>query len=175
MNKQLKLSFLESKDQLPPIDNNIFKIYWDFDFYERATLLKLEDSVIWKEPVTENGYERFHKVGGILKSKYGKRLIDLVPQERSFDKLIGEPWQKISITRKLIRNHGLPGILPGMPNPLYWHCEGCGLRVPRHPDDENIKFSSQPHKHYRKRGENCEGVYKAKKFDSYEEWEDFYI
>lgn len=175
MAKRLKPSFLESKDQLPQIDQNLFKLYWDFDFYERATLIKLGDSVIWKEPVTNNGYERFHKVGGILKSKYGKRLIDLIPQERSFDELIGEPWQKISITRRLIRNHGLPGTLPGMPNPLYWLCDSCGLRVPRHPDDANKKFLSKPHENYRKQGEICEGVYKAKKFDSYGEWVELYI
>ncbi len=48
------------------------------------------DTIIFREPVIYEGYERFVEVARILRGRYGAALRDLVPTERSETYLYGD-------------------------------------------------------------------------------------
>jgi hypothetical protein len=86
---------LREPEQLPEIIDDNFTLVWDFvvdKTYETArTILKHGDVVIFSEPARYEEYKRFGEVSEILKTKYGERIKDLVPTERSARNLYGHP------------------------------------------------------------------------------------
>lgn len=86
---------LREPDQLPEIDEDNFTLTWDFDGSVRddeRTLIKRGETVIFSEPARWEEYERFHQIVEILKQRYGKRISDLIPTERSEMWLYGDKW-----------------------------------------------------------------------------------
>jgi hypothetical protein len=86
---------LREPDQLPEINEDSFMLTWDFDGSnpdDQRTLIKHGDTVIFSEPARWEEYERFEEVAEILKQKYGKRINDLIPTERSEMWLWGDKW-----------------------------------------------------------------------------------
>ncbi len=86
---------LREPEQLPEIDEESFTLTWDFDNSvgdDERTLIKHRDTVIFSEPARWEEYERFHQIAEILKQKYGERISDLIPTERSEMWLYGDRW-----------------------------------------------------------------------------------
>ena len=77
---------------LPDIDSPSFVLHWDQDHAGLAsdTLIKHGDTIIFREPVIYEGYERFIKVAEILRARYGPALTDLVPTSGSEIYLYGD-------------------------------------------------------------------------------------
>ena len=82
-----KKKCLKSPDQLPEIANQAITLVWDSNSKDGTTpgdvLIKDRGVVIWREPETFEGYQRFIEVGEILKMKYGKQLKDFTFTENS--------------------------------------------------------------------------------------------
>ena len=83
---------LKSSDQLPDLDENSFAFVWDDNFIEGKTVILFGDKVIWSEPKVWEGAERFIEVVEILKEKYGKKFVDLIPTEGSYLYLLGDRY-----------------------------------------------------------------------------------
>lgn len=94
---------LRDAAQLPDIDLPAFTLAWDLDSagsndaarYE--TLIKLGNTIIYREPAFYEGYQRFMEVARILRARYGSAIRDLVPTRASElylggDKLFALDW-----------------------------------------------------------------------------------
>lgn len=79
---------LTSPAQLPELADEKLILAWDQS--EADSIVLHGDRVIWHERTGWEVYERFEEVAGILKQKYGKRLVDLVPTQRSLYALYGD-------------------------------------------------------------------------------------
>ena len=89
---------LRSVDQLPDWVGPAAALTWDCagDPAEgdsgapSFTVIRHGGTEIWREPICWEGYERFGEVVQILKQKYGKRLLDVVPTDASELYLFGD-------------------------------------------------------------------------------------
>ncbi|MBV5322274.1 MAG: hypothetical protein JZU60_00400 [Ilumatobacteraceae bacterium] len=79
---------LKTPAQLPDIPMPAFTLDWDL--VDDMTLLRLGDQIIFSEPATYEGDERFVDVARILKQRYGAALRDLQPSEASETWLYGD-------------------------------------------------------------------------------------
>ena len=82
---------LSEASQLPEIESPSFILHWDFVHagFDSETLIKHGDTIIFREVVIFEGYERFIEVAEILRARYGTALHDLVPTDRSLTYLYG--------------------------------------------------------------------------------------
>ena len=90
---ELEASRLKSADQLPELPGSRLRLSWDWEQGEEGrheTVIKCGDKVVWREPATYEGYERFVEVVSILMSKYGERLLDVEPTPDSEYYLYGD-------------------------------------------------------------------------------------
>jgi hypothetical protein len=111
-----KESRLSSPGQLPELEGEDLVIEWDFE--EDAgdehgygwTVLRIEGREIWRSIALYEGYEQFAEVLGILRERYGERLMDLRPTRNSHDYLFGDSLSaagKIEALRaSLVRKEG---------------------------------------------------------------------
>jgi len=74
--------------QLPELEGEKLVLTWDQ--IEADSIILQGDRVIWRETTGWEVYERFEEIAGILKQKYSKRLVDLVPTSRSLYALYGD-------------------------------------------------------------------------------------
>lgn len=83
---------LSEASQLPEIASPSFVLHWDFVHagFDSETLIKHGDTIIFREPVIFEGYERFIEVAEILRARYGAALHDLVPTDPSLTYLYGD-------------------------------------------------------------------------------------
>ena len=83
---------LSDASHLPEIESPSFILHWDFVHagLDSETLIKYGDTIIFREPVVFEGYERFIEVAQVLRSRYGAALHDLVPTDRSSTYLYGD-------------------------------------------------------------------------------------
>lgn len=83
---------LKHARQLPELEGDPLDLLWDFaqEGASAYTLIRLSDTVVWKEPAIFEGAERFEQVAAILKARYGTRLHDLRPSEESHAYLYGD-------------------------------------------------------------------------------------
>ena len=88
--KQFEEESLKSPDQLPDLYGNYFIFVWDNNFIEDKTSILFGETLIWSEPTLYEGFERFVEILGILQSKYGGRLKDLIPTKASEEYLWGD-------------------------------------------------------------------------------------
>jgi hypothetical protein len=94
--EQLRAEFESNKlteaSSLPEIDSDSFTLYWDFDYagFDSDTLIKYGDTIIFREPVIYEGYERFIEVAQLLRARYGTALADLIPTDASKAYLYGD-------------------------------------------------------------------------------------
>lgn len=88
---------LKSADQLPDVAETNFAVSWDFIEEDSGpyTLIKLKDQVLWKEPATYEGENRFEEIAGFLKAKYGSKITDLIPTGESGYYLYGDSHSSI--------------------------------------------------------------------------------
>lgn len=88
--KEVEAKSLNSTDELPDVEGDSLVFVWDFIWDDYQTIIRYGDKVIWREPAFYEGYERFAEVAEILKKKYGDRLKDLAPTQRSYNALLGD-------------------------------------------------------------------------------------
>lgn len=79
---------LYSPSQLPELDGDMLTLTWDQ--IEADSIILYGDLVVWQERTGWEVCDRFEEIAAILKQKYGKRLIDLVPTPRSLYALYGD-------------------------------------------------------------------------------------
>ena len=89
---------LKWPQQLPDITDPKFSLTWDY--VDKMTVLRHGDAVIFCEPALYEGYERFEEVALILKERYGRALIDLVPSRASWFYLYGDAISSSSRLQK---------------------------------------------------------------------------
>ena len=111
--KDYEASLLRSIDQLPEIDGQDMVFTWDFVKGEQnETVISYGDIEVWREVASYECYERFGEIARMLAQKYGNRIIDLNPTERSDLYLFGDRLSSIDYVediRKKLRNHQLKG------------------------------------------------------------------
>lgn len=92
---------LQSADQLPELTGDEVTLQWDQ--VEGETQICNGDQVLWREPVAYEGFERYERIGRLLKEKYGSRVKDLAPTERSMLFLYGDYAPALEYVRKVRR------------------------------------------------------------------------
>jgi hypothetical protein len=90
---------LTSADQLPILPDGELTLSWDME--QDQTLIRNGEAVIWSEPATYEGFDRFEQIAHILQEKYGTRLKDLAPTDRSKLFLYGDYEPSLAFILKL--------------------------------------------------------------------------
>lgn len=106
-------SELKTGSQLPELTGEEILIEWDFDDPPEDrencwTVLRHNRVEIWREIAYYEGRDRYFEIAGILREKYGHRLIDLRPTEASYLYLFGDDLNassEIDAFRRRL-NHG---------------------------------------------------------------------
>ena len=68
------------------------KLIWDYDENTDMIHIKYNNHVLYSESVIYEGCNRYIYLGNLLKSQYGKRLIELSPTKISEYYLYGDDW-----------------------------------------------------------------------------------
>jgi len=90
---------LASAGQLPDLPEGEITLSWDME--QDQTQIRNGETVVWSEPVAYEGFDRFEQVAVILKEKYGSRLKDLVPTDRSKLFLYGDYEPSLAYLKKV--------------------------------------------------------------------------
>lgn len=96
---EVEKTSLKSASELPDLSATEIRLSWDLREDEEGmswTDIRHGDQILWSEPAVYEGAERFAEVVGILKRKYGSRLLDVVPTEASGLYLYGDRLAAIS-------------------------------------------------------------------------------
>jgi hypothetical protein len=97
--RQYREKCLSSTEQLPTLPDGEITLNWDME--QDQTQIRNGEAVIWSEPAIYEGFDRFEQIALILKDKYGKRLKDLVPTDRSKLFLYGDYEPSLAFIVKL--------------------------------------------------------------------------
>ncbi|HET6420923.1 MAG TPA: hypothetical protein VFG19_12235 [Geobacteraceae bacterium] len=97
--RQYRERCLKAPDQLPELTDEEFVLLWDQ--VEGDTQIRNGDLVIWSEPVAYEGFERYERIALILKEKYGARVRDLQPTDRSMLFLHGDFASSLDFVAKV--------------------------------------------------------------------------
>jgi hypothetical protein len=81
---------LKSPDQLPDLRDDEITLLWDVDSETEEILIRTEDHVIWRQPTAYEHYAYFVDALKILKAKYGRALVDVIPTDRAKNDLWGD-------------------------------------------------------------------------------------
>jgi hypothetical protein len=101
-NAAFDASNLRRIDQLPDIDARYIVLIWDWDFDAEQTVIRYGDRVIFRHAKTGWEYWRyFIRACGVLKTKYGHRLIDIVPTPAVLNDICGDASDAPEAIRKL--------------------------------------------------------------------------
>ena len=79
---------LYSPRQLPELEGDALTLTWDQ--IEADSIISDGDKIVWRERTGWEVFDRFEEITEILRHKYGRRLVDLVPTERSLYALYGD-------------------------------------------------------------------------------------
>ncbi len=93
---------LASIEQLPDLPEEVLSFKWDQDGGD--TVILLGDTVVWREPVAYEGFERYERIALLLLAKYGDRVKDLEPTPRSLLFLHGDYAPSLEYVAKLRRD-----------------------------------------------------------------------
>lgn len=80
---------LKNADEISNVKSNQFILEWDLN-KEHTQLIRYKNKIIWREPAIYESYQRFIEIGTILKQKFGTRLQDFIPTDRSKPYLYGD-------------------------------------------------------------------------------------
>jgi hypothetical protein len=87
-------------DQLPDLPGDKLILTWDFVEDERGeqwTKILCGRQMVWREPAVWEGCERFVEIVQILQQRYGHRVKDLAPTQRSKLFLLGDQNRAVSV------------------------------------------------------------------------------
>ena len=115
---------LRSVDQLPEIEDDYFVLLWDADPKTDEVIIRHGQREIFRFKAPWEHWKYFIAACGILKTKYGHRLLDVVPTPRVDIDLCGDASQAPEAVRKireLIAFDRYPPRLPppGMTDPFF--------------------------------------------------------
>jgi ankyrin repeat protein len=79
---------LYSPRQLPDLEGDSLTLTWDQ--IDADSIITHEDKIVWRERTGWEVYDRFEEITEILHHRYGRRIIDIVPTERSLYALYGD-------------------------------------------------------------------------------------
>jgi HEAT repeat protein len=79
---------LDSPEQLPELEGETLILTWDQ--IQSDSIILHGDVMIWRERTGWEVYDRFEEIAIILKRKYGKHLVDILPTARSLFALYGD-------------------------------------------------------------------------------------
>ena len=79
---------LYSPRQLPELEGDSITLTWDQ--IEADSIISHGEQLVWRERTGWEVYDRFEEITEILRHKYGPRLVDVVPTERSLYALYGD-------------------------------------------------------------------------------------
>jgi ankyrin repeat protein len=79
---------LYSPRQLPELDGDELTLTWDQ--IEADSIISHGERIIWRERTGWEVFDRFEEITEILRHKYLRRLVDIVPTERSLYALYGD-------------------------------------------------------------------------------------
>ncbi len=114
LTKDFETKCLNSPEELPDVDGDHLVFVWDFIWDDYLAIIRFGEKVIWREPAFYEGYTRFREVAIILKEKYGERLKDLAPAQRSYNALLGDSFSADE-TIQMVRNWVGQGNLCDLP------------------------------------------------------------
>lgn len=89
---------LYSPRQLPDIDGQEMVFQWDQE--EADSIISYGDRLVWRERTGWEVFERFAEIAEVLQYKYGNRLKDLVPTERSKYALLGDRYSAYFVVER---------------------------------------------------------------------------
>jgi len=104
--RRYRAQCLASAGQLPELPDGDLALVWDQQ--EGETRILHGDTVVWSEPVAYEGFERYERIALLLKEKYGERVKDLTPTDRSLLFLYGDYAPSLEYVRKVRK--GLFGV-----------------------------------------------------------------
>jgi hypothetical protein len=90
---EVERTSLKSPDELPDLPESEIVLLWDFKEEQDGTswtVIRHGDQILWSERAVYEGAERFIEGMGILRQKYGNRLVDLCPTDASGPYLYGD-------------------------------------------------------------------------------------
>ncbi|MDD3294260.1 MAG: hypothetical protein PHG20_06195 [Geobacteraceae bacterium] len=90
---------LHAVEQLPELPDDDLFLVWDQE--DSETLILHGETVIWREPLAYEAFDRFEQVAILLKEKYGTRLKDLQPANRSKLYLYGDYAPALEYLKKV--------------------------------------------------------------------------
>ena len=88
-----------SVDQLPELEEDVLRLVWDQEGAE--TRIQVGETVIWSEPLKYEAFDRYEQVALLLKEKYGSRVKDLTPTDRSKLFLYGDYAPALDYLKKV--------------------------------------------------------------------------
>lgn len=97
--RQYREQCLSSTGQLPELPEGELSMVWDQ--HEGETRILHGDTMVWSEPVAYEGFARYERIALLLKEKYGDRVKDLAPTDRSQLFLYGDYAPALEYLRKV--------------------------------------------------------------------------
>jgi len=79
---------LYSPRQLPELEGESLKLTWDQ--IDADSIISHGEQIVWRERTGWEVYDRFEEITEIFRHKYGQRLVEIVPTERSRYALYGD-------------------------------------------------------------------------------------
>ena len=97
---------LAAPEQLPDIAGDELILTWDLvgDGGEQWTEISCGPQPVWREPAVWEGYARFIEIAQILHQRYGHRIKDLAPTQRSRLFLLGDQIRAIRLVAEARRD-----------------------------------------------------------------------
>ena len=95
---------LYSPRQLPELEGDSLTLTWDQ--IEADSIVSNGDQLVWRERTGWEVYDRFEAITEILRHKYGRRLVDVVPTQRSHYALYGDTtraWFHVESARESLK------------------------------------------------------------------------
>ncbi len=95
LERENKLRFLKSGEDLPDVESEEFVLVWDSPCSDDNVDITIfhNDNIIWRERGGWEIWARYIEILSILQKKYGEKLLDLVPTKRSWPTLGGDKLQ----------------------------------------------------------------------------------
>jgi hypothetical protein len=107
--KKWRADRLTSPEQLPDVRAKKFTLFWDNDRDTEEIIIRTRSRVIWRQPLAYEHYDFFVGALKILKAKYGRALVDVIPTERAHLYLWGDRLSAPEIcdaARRKLREEG---------------------------------------------------------------------
>lgn len=101
LSNRWEVSKLHTVEQLPEIDAPYIVLLWDEDHERHEIVIRHGKDEIFRQPSSYEYYDFFIEACRVLKTKYGTRLLDVVPAPRTYLNLWGDRLSAPDFTDKM--------------------------------------------------------------------------